>query len=130
MANTPRQEITIDIIKEIYPIAMDVYNKNKTLDRGVNYLIEEIEMKKRTATVYIEFFINLKKGKLYRNIMGINCMALTYFLKQIFNTDGKDGLKTALESLDAYIEYTDNLPKSRNLIEFREIHDEFLAKLK
>ncbi len=129
MANTPRQKITIDIIKEIYPIAMDVYNKNKTLDGGVDYLIEEIEMKKTTATVYIEFFIHLKKGKLYRNNMGINCIALPYFLEQIFNTDGKDGLKAALESLDAYIEYTANLPKPRNLIEFRAIHKEFSAKL-
>ena len=124
--NDTTNKVTMAVIKEIYPIAREVSKKRKTLTGGVNQLVEEVGMNKLTATIYIRFFVKLKKGKPHNDKLAVNLMAASYFLEKILADDGKDGLKVALESLGMYIE---NIFRGGNLAGLKRIHAEFSKKL-
>ncbi len=129
MANNEKNRITIVEIKEIYPIARDVFEGRKTLDDGVEYLVKDVEMNKGNAENYINFIIRLKKGDPPPDMRGVNILAADYFLGGIFADDGKSDLRIALESFSAHIEYYEKIRKCK-LRGFRRIREKFLAKLK
>ncbi len=129
ISDKTKNKVTMSVIKNIYPIAMDVYEERKTLKDGVNQLVEEVGMNKGNAWVYIRFFVQLKEGELHRNKMSANLMATSYFLEKILADDGKDGLKVALKSLRMYIEYAEEVFRSSSLIGLRKICEEFSEKL-
>lgn len=126
----PPKKITMDVIKKIYPIAMDVYKKRKTLKDGTEYLVKNAGMNESSAKIYIRFIVKLKNGELHRNKMRPNIFALPYFLEQIFNDSDNDSLKDTLKTLWKYIEYYEALPRGNRLVEYRKIHAEFFAKTK
>ena len=127
--NKTRNKVTMAMIKEIYPIARDVYEERKILNDGVKQIAEETGMNRGNASVYIRFVVKLKEGELHRDKMAVNLMAASYFLKNILADDGKDGLKVALESLWKYIEYAEEKFRHNGLEGFRRIHAEFSEKL-
>ncbi len=125
----PKNKVTMTVIKKIYPIARDVYEERKTLNDGVDQLVEETRMSRGNASVYIRFFVKLKEGELHRDKMSANLMATSYFLKKILADDGKDGLRVALESLRKYIEYSEEKFRDYSLLGLRKIYAGFSGNL-
>ncbi len=130
-STTINREDPIGEVKDIYPIALDVFvatEKNpfegrKKLKEALDTL--EQRMHRSSARMYIGAFVGMKKGELYK--MAVNNTATRYFLEQIHVTDGKDGLEIALNALWQHIEY--RREKNLNSRGIAEIHLEFLGVL-
>ncbi len=121
----PKQKITLDVIKEIYPLAKDVYEGRKKLDDALNEL-EKI-MYRGSALMYVNVFKAMRQGESYTRTM--NTTATRYFLEQIREDYQEEGLKLALNALNAHIEYFEGFIGEGKMKTTGEIRDEFTAKL-
>ncbi len=121
----PKKKITLDVVKEIYLRAKDVYEERIDLDKALNEL--EDKMNKGSAWMYINTFKAMRQGKFYTGT--INTTATKYFLEQIFDDYKEEGLELALKALDTNIEYFEGLSGNGKLKRVREIRNEFSAKL-
>ncbi len=121
----PKKKITLDVVKEIYPRAKDVYEGRIELDKALNEL--EDKMNKGSAWMYINTFKAMRQGESYTGT--INTTATKYFLQQIFDDYKAEGLELALEALNANIIYFEGLSGNGTLKTVRDIRDKFTAKL-
>ena len=121
----PKKKITLDVVKEIYPRAKDVYEGRIDLDKALNELEDKIN--KGSAWMYINTFKAMREGKSYTRNM--NTAATRYFLEQIFKDYREEGLELALQALNEHIKYFESLGNGK-MKTIRQIRDEFTAKLK
>ncbi len=122
----PKQKITLDVIKEIYPLAKNVYEKHIKLDDALDQL--EKTMYRGSALMYVNVFKAMREGESYTRTM--NTTATCYFLEQIRKDYQEEGLKLALKALNAHIEYFEGFIGTGKMKTIRQIRDEFTAKLK
>ncbi len=130
LTNSPSpKKITMDIIQKIYFVASDVYKGRIELENGLWYLVKNANMNRSSAIIYIKFFLQLKKGDLYKSKMRANNIAIRYFLEKILADDGRDELRIALISLWKWIKYYERLPNASmiELEKVKKIHAEFSA---
>ena len=120
-----KQKITLEIVKEIYPLAKDVYEERIKLDDALDEL-EKI-MYRGSALMYVNIFKAMRRGESYTRTM--NTYATRYFLEQILKDYQQEGLELALNALNAHIEYFEGFIGNGKLKRVREIRDEFTAKL-
>ena len=95
--------ITLDIIKKIYPLAKDVFERRASRYDVHSTLVEDVGMNRASAMMYVQAFLKMMEGKHYTRT--INGHATEYFLEMIHADYGKKALKKALSSVAGHIEY-------------------------
>ena len=122
----PKQKITLDVVKEIYPRAKGVYEGDIKLDDALDQL--EKTMYRGSALMYVNIFKAMREGESYTRTM--NTTATEHFLEQIFDDYQADGLKLALKALNSHIEYFEKFIGDGKMKTTRKIRDKFTDKLK
>ena len=114
--------ITLDVIKQIYPLAKDVFEQRADIYDAHNTLVEDVGMNEATAMIYLQIFQNMMKGECYKR--SINGATTEYFLEMILADYGQEAFKTALSSVDKYIKNYEShgWGEKRNI---RNIHNKF-----
>lgn len=95
-------KITNEMVEKSYNIGKDFYHKKINLKKAVE-LLAEIGMNKNSASDYIYNYSNLIQGKLFTRTT--NIYGADYYLKKIYEENGKLGLQNALLSLSQHIDY-------------------------
>ena len=114
--------ITLDIIKKIYPLARDVFERRADIYDAQDTLVKNAGMNEASALMYLQVFQEMMEGKHYKR--SINGTATEYFLEMIHSDYGPRALKKALSSVDKHIKHYENEGwGGRHNI--REIHDKF-----
>ncbi len=121
----PKQKITLEVVKEIYPKAKDVYEGRIELDEALDYL-EKI-MYRGSALMYVNIFKAMRQGESYTRTM--NTDATRHFLEQIRKDYQEEGLELALQALNAHIEYFEKFIGAGKMKTTGKIRDEFSAML-
>ena len=121
----PKKKITLDVVKEIYPKAKDVYEGRIDLNDALDYL--EKKLHRNSALMYINTFKAMRQGESYTRTM--NTTATRYFLEQILKDYKKEGLRLALDSLNANIDYFEQFIGEGKMKTVRKIRDKFTAEL-
>ncbi len=96
-------DITLDVIKQIYPIAKDVFEKNKSHADGRKILVKDAGMNSNSANDYINVFQKMMHGEEYQRT--INEEATRYYFENIRNDFGKDILKKAIRATRLHLVY-------------------------
>lgn len=96
------RKITRNHIEKAYEVAKDYKQRNLNLKEASDILIDE-GMSPSSARGYIYSYLYMIQGRgLTRTI---NATATEYFLEQIWEENGIEGLKKALSSLSQHFEY-------------------------
>ena len=113
---------TLDVIKQIYPLARDVFERRANKYEARDTLVKNAGMNPASAMMYLYAFMNMMEGECYRR--AINGEATEYFLEMIHADYGQEALKTALSSVDKHIKHCqkEGWGERHNI---REIHDKF-----
>ena len=113
---------TLDIIKKIYPLGKDVFERRADIYDAHNTLVGDVGMNRASAMMYLYALLGMMRGERYKR--AINGTATEYFLEMIHADYGPQALKAALSSVDEHIEYYEShgTGKLRNI---RKIHDKF-----
>jgi hypothetical protein len=126
----PIKEITHEMIKQVYTQAQLVYKDKIYINQAIEYL-KNNGWNPASAQMYIAGIKNLFKGKRYGYDMSND--AITYFFAQILQDYGKDGLKRALQSLEARIdrkrEFKDKDGNNLNPVGLQRIYNEWSRRL-
>ena len=121
----PKKKITLDVVKEIYPKAKDVYEGRIELNDALDYL--EKKLHRGSALMYINVFKAMRQGESYTRTM--NTAATGYFLDQIRKDYPEEGLELALKALNANIIYFERFIGEGKMKTVREIRDKFTGML-
>ncbi|RXG31863.1 HNH endonuclease [Leeuwenhoekiella marinoflava] len=113
-------------IQTAFEIAKKVYLNEVSVSEGANQL-EQIGLKRSSSLDYIYAYSKMMQGKLYTRT--INAYATNYYLHEIFKQQGAQGLRSALLSLKAHIEYYENT-SGASVIKGREIYDMYFNYIK
>ncbi len=122
----PKKKITLDVVKEIYPQAKNVYEGRIELYEALNEL--EKKLHRSSALMYINVFKAMRRGESYTRTM--NTTATRYFLRKILEDYQEEGLELALKALNTNIIYFEGFIGEGKMKTVREIRDEFTDKLK
>ena len=120
-----KKRITLEVVKEIYPLAKGVFEEGKDLDDALNHL--ETKLHRGSALMYLNTFKAMREGERYTRT--INTTATRYFLEQILEDYQEEGLKLALKALNAHIEYFEGFIGTGKMKTIGQIRDEFTAKI-
>jgi|TARA_B110000261_G_scaffold154219_1_gene185617 5-methylcytosine-specific restriction enzyme A len=118
--------ITNEMIENSYDIGKKFFQKKITLQEGTESL-SNLAMNRNSAVDYIYLYSNLIQGKLYTRTS--NAYGTEYYLTNIYEENGIQGLENGLLSLLQHIEYYEDkagvtLNKQRSIYEnFLEIVD-------
>jgi len=115
--NNQRKKITLDIIKQIYLRAKDVFSQKDDINNAQYILVKDTGMNSGSAKMYIQAFLKMMVGEHYKRT--INGTATEYFLKNIRDDFGQQALEQALASVEKHIEYYEGLGNG----ELRNIKD-------
>ncbi len=118
-------KITADMVTRSFDIGKKITNKEMSLGDGVQALVS-MGMNKNSATDYIYFYKKLLSGEKF--IRQTNMFATNYFLDRILLENGKGGLRTALNSLSAHLDYYEEKAKV-SVKQKRDIVEKFSKKL-
>lgn len=118
-------KITLDIVKQIYPLAKDVYKKKLDITDVQSKISRGTGMNPGSVQDYVRAFLSMMEGECYQRT--INGPATKYFLEMIHADFGQQALCIALSSVK---QHTDNYErfnhgKLQNII---KIHREFSKK--
>jgi 5-methylcytosine-specific restriction protein A len=116
--------ITEEMVIYAYNVGEKVYTGKLTLDNGINILVSQYNMNKRSAFDYIHNYECLISGEKYTRTM--NEYATKYFLTKILIDKGINSLKTALEAVEKHLEYQDDNGYN-NLVNIKELHKKYTA---
>ncbi len=117
--------ITNEMVEKSYDLGKEFYHKKISLKEAVEILVA-IGMNKNSATDYIYNYSNLIQGKLFTRTT--NIYGAEYYLKKIYEEDGKLGLQNALLALSQHIDYYEE--KSGSSIKQRkEVYHEYIKLL-
>lgn len=96
-------KITDEAVREIYKLAVRVYEKQLSKEDASEIAFKEKWMSKNSAKIYIDVFSNLVSGKTYKKT--INLYATEYFLKLICSDYGLAIFKKALVAVKEHLDY-------------------------
>ena len=102
-------QITDRLVERAFEIGRNIYNKNISLKKGVDILVEE-GMNQSSAHDYIYSYSNLIQGKLFTRTT--NTYGTEFYIKTIYELEGRNGLENALLSLSQHIDYYEELTGS------------------
>ena len=119
-----RRVMTDELIEKCYSIAKKVFENQLTQKEGVDLLVKN-NMNKSSASIYIDVYCNFRKGTLFART--INEEAYNYYLKNIYDELGGEGLKIALQSLKKLLVRRERDKPAPPCI--YKIYDEFQEKL-
>ena len=122
-----RSDVTEDMIKKAYDTAKLVHSGDITRAGGRRQIVAQAEMKESTATYHIDVFIKMREAKMYARTLNPN--TTRYYLQNIFQDYGKEGLEKALEATKGHVEYFASLPSGSKQQKIVDIINEFEAKL-
>lgn len=117
-------KITLDVIRKIYPLARDVYEKRLNITDVQSKLIKD--MNPGSARDYVRAFLHMMKGECYKR--SINKDAVRHFLEMIHSDFGQQALRTALSSVKEHTKWYAGL-RSERLLSIENIHKEFLKRV-
>ena len=104
-------KITLDIIKQIYPLAKDVFDQKLDVSRAQDILVKDTGMNPGSAKCYLQTFQKIMDGECYK--ITINGPATEYFFEMIHADFGQQALIKALSSVEKHIEYYEGLGKGK-----------------
>ncbi|MBD5404739.1 MAG: hypothetical protein HDR55_07115 [Treponema sp.] len=113
--------ITTQMTEACYEAAKSIYPDRTKISEAIKNVCMSTDMNDRSARDYIKDFFSMREGvKLGR------CMAeadARYYFEHIHDDYGEEGLATALDSLQAYLDHDhQNHPGLQELInQFRQI---------
>ena len=116
--------MTDELIGKCYSIAKKMFENQLTQKEGVDLLVKN-NMNKSSASIYIDVYCNFRKGTLFDRT--INEEAYNYYLKNIYDELGGEGLKIALQSLKKLLVRRERDKPAPSCI--YKIYDEFQEKL-
>ncbi len=116
------QKTGLDVIKQIYPIAKNVFERKYNMDDAQSRLVNEVGMNPNSALMYLQAFQKMMEGVGYKR--AINGTATRYYLEMIDLDYGRPALIKALSTVDKHIMYYDGLGRGK-LQNIRKIHQEF-----
>jgi len=118
--------ITENMIRESYDLGKKLKEGKIERKEGIQQLVD-MGMNKNSAIDYIYYYSKLMANERFTRTT--NVFATNYFLDRILLENGKEGLKTALNSLSEHLNYYEKkagvMVKKRRLI-----HTKYLAELK
>ena len=91
-----RRVMSDELIEKCYSIAKKVFENQLTKKEGVDLLVKN-NMREFSAIIYIDVYCSFRKGTLFDRT--INKKAYYYYLNNIYDELGDEGLKIALQSL-------------------------------
>lgn len=94
--------ITIENYHDCYDYGCRVSKGDMTIAEAVDCM-SALGMNAKSARPYITCVEKMKNGEAYQSTVKMD--AVTYFLTQIYEESGVDGLKKALNSLKGHLEY-------------------------
>jgi len=110
-------------IEASYELAKDVYEVKTNKKLALDTLVAKYGMNRNSASDYLYLFGQMMKGaRLERTA---NAYATEYFLKRIYEDEGKQGLKKALTALRQHIDYYEQLDNTKARTN-RSIYEKFV----
>ena len=113
-----------ELIEKCYSIAKKVFENQLSKKEGVDLLVKD-NMNEFSASIYIDVYCNFRKGTLFDRT--INKKAYYYYLNNIYDELGDEGLKIALQSLKKLLVRRERDKPAPPCI--YKIYDEFQEKL-
>lgn len=101
---------TDKMIEKLYVLSKEVYVDKISIIKAQDIMVNELDMHRGSARMYIEAFLKMMTGEYYTR--SINKTATEYYLKNIYSDYGKEALKNALTALKEHIEYYQNCSHS------------------
>lgn len=120
-----RRVMSDELIEKCYSIAKKVFENQLTKKEGVDLLVKN-NMREFSAIIYIDVYCNFRKGTLFDRT--INKKAYYYYLNNIYDELGDEGLKMALQSLKKLLVRRERDKPAPPCI--YKIYDNFQEKLK
>ena len=120
-----RRAMSDELIEKCYSIAKKVFENQLSKKEGVDLLVKD-NMNEFSASIYIDVYCNFRKGTLFDRT--INKKAYYYYLDNIYDELGDEGLKIALQSLKKLLVRRERDKPAPPCI--YKIYDEFQEKLK
>ena len=118
-----RKRITLDMIRQVYPLAKDVFERKANISEAQDILARDKGMHPGSARMYVQASLSMMNGECYkRNISG---SATEYFLENIHKDFGQQSLRKALSSVEKHIKYHEGFMHGRKLRKIRGIHQKF-----
>jgi len=105
-----KMRITEDNINQVYKISKSIYENQMDFNIGLSIL--EKEMNRRSAEIYIDDFIKMMNGELFKR--SISSLAAKIFIERIRDDFGKKYSKKALKSLEANLNYQKECGMGKN----------------
>jgi hypothetical protein len=115
-------KITLEMIKQSYIVAKNIYNEIIGLVEGAKDLNKNYNIAIASAKDFINNFRYMKNGKQYKRTMSGD--ATRYYLQNIFDDYGHDALQMALQAVDLHIKYYEEL-RHGQLDNIRKIYIDF-----
>ena len=113
-----------ELIEKCYSIAKKVFENQLTKKEGIDLLVKN-NMNEFSASIYIDVYCNFRKGTFFDRT--INKKAYYYYLNNIYDELGDEGLKIALQSLKKLLVRRERDKPAPPCI--YKIYDEFQEKL-
>lgn len=107
-----RKLVTAEQYKAAYAVAVRVFEKMINATQGARELSAQYEINETSAHDFIRDYGYMRTGK--RITRGMSVDAANYFVMHIYAAQGKDGLRTAMKSVDGWIKYQESAsPRSK-----------------
>jgi len=98
-----RQKVPKEAIHLAYSLGLQVLHNHLSEDDAEDELMRTFKIAKRTAGAYVNGLLKLLGGELY--VSTINKYGTEYYLEQIKNDFGNEGLLLALQAVNKHSEY-------------------------
>ena len=119
------KKIELELIKEIFEIATQVYDEILDRRKGIEILVSK-DMNVTSAGYYIDNYICMRLGKIMTRTL--NEQAIQYFLEKMYQMYGVEGLEKALTSL--YFSLVNYEQQRGKLVGQWKIYDNYRRRLK
>ncbi len=107
-----------------YKLSKKVFESKLTFKEGQQQLVGADQMNSNSAADYINDFRCLIEGKRFTRTL--NAFSMEYFIENIYNDFGSNGLSNALSALKQHFEYYEEL-QNITMHKTRAIYNKYLA---
>ena len=119
------QNITIERIERYYEYSKRIISDELTKSEVKNILNNTMGMNTSSSDAYINAYLAMRKGEIYKRT--INECATNYYVQHIYEENGVEALKLALQSIKEHINYYSQQHKGK-LRSIQNIYDEYISK--
>lgn len=104
-------KITLQMVREAYPIIKKVWNEEISRDRAKFEIEKKTGMNNGSAQALITIFLSMMKGEVYKR--AFNNAGTQFLLESILADYGKEYFNSAMKATKAHAEYYSTLGKGR-----------------